>query len=204
MAYYNTRSAIPQAYYTDVTTSTPQAGLTVAAYDPYAVAPLTIPPTGASVGGPVGAAPLPPQHRSSSGAWNVSDDHMLINARASGKNWGQIQATYFPNKTPNACRKRHERLMERKCADDWDARKLERMAKDYMFLRKEIWAPLAQRTGEKWNVVEQKVRTDAKTHTLRSLDTTLDSTSSICHTSDPKAPTQSIPARAALLTSPLL
>ena len=47
--------------------------------------------------------------------------------------------------------------MERKGADDWDTRKLEKMAKEYMALRKEIWAPLALKTGEKWNVVEQKV-----------------------------------------------
>jgi hypothetical protein len=47
--------------------------------------------------------------------------------------------------------------MERKGADDWDTRKLERLSKEYMSMRKEIWTPLAQRCGEKWNVVEQKV-----------------------------------------------
>jgi hypothetical protein len=47
--------------------------------------------------------------------------------------------------------------MERKGADDWDARKLERIAKEYMTMRKEIWQPLASRVGEKWNVVEAKV-----------------------------------------------
>ena len=73
-----------------------------------------------------------------------------------GLNWQQIQSNYFPSKTPNACRKRHERLLERKGADDWDNLKLQRLAKEYMAMRKEIWSGLAARTGEKWNVVEAK------------------------------------------------
>lgn len=163
-------------YYGGMTTTAPQhmsmsTSLPGAAYDPYAVAPLTMqPPTHAghhhshSTASYLSTDPhhrvptssLPAQHRASSGAWNASDDQTLLGARASGQNWAQIQQNYFPSKTPNACRKRHERLMERKGADDWDTRKLEKMAKEYMSLRKEIWAPLALRTGEKWNVVEQK------------------------------------------------
>lgn len=103
-------------------------------------------------------APLPQSHRPSSGAWTINDDQQLMAARAQGLNWSQIKDTYFPNKTANACRKRHERLAERRDADDWDQRKFQRMAKEYMNMRKEIWAPLAARTGEKWNVVEAKVR----------------------------------------------
>ncbi len=95
--------------------------------------------------------------RPSSGAWNPSDDQTLMAARAQGMNWAPIQQAYFPTKTPNACRKRHERLMERRNADDWDGMKLENMAKHYMSMRREIWSSLAAQTGEKWNVVEQKV-----------------------------------------------
>jgi len=95
--------------------------------------------------------------RPSSGAWNPQDDATLMQARAQGMNWAPIQQNYFPSKTPNACRKRHERLMERRSADDWDGRKLEQLAKGYMSMRREIWQGLAQVTGEKWNVVEQKV-----------------------------------------------
>jgi hypothetical protein len=98
----------------------------------------------------------PVQHRASSGAWTPQDDQQLLTARMQGLNWGQIQANYFPSKTPNACRKRHERLLERKGADDWDNLKLQRLAKEYMAMRKEIWSGLAARTGEKWNVVEAK------------------------------------------------
>lgn len=42
-------------------------------------------------------------------------------------------------------------------SDDWDAEKLEHLAKEYISMRKEIWQGLAARTGEKWMVVEAKV-----------------------------------------------
>jgi hypothetical protein len=47
--------------------------------------------------------------------------------------------------------------MERRSADDWDGIKLENLAKNYMTMRRDIWSGLAAQTGEKWNVVEQKV-----------------------------------------------
>ena len=93
--------------------------------------------------------------RTSSGAWSPQDDEALLQARARGENWAQIQ-TLFHGKTPNACRKRHERLMERRNANDFDSRKMEHIAREYMSMRRELWQPLAQKTGEKWTVVEQK------------------------------------------------
>ncbi|KAG5974835.1 hypothetical protein E4U55_008030 [Claviceps digitariae] len=105
----------------------------------------------------IGAPTLPPtQHRASSGAWSPQADNQLITARMQGLNWSQIKDAYFPSKSANACRKRHERLVERKGADDWDTRKLQSLAREYMNMRKEIWSGLAARTGEKWNVVEAK------------------------------------------------
>lgn len=154
MAYFNPRPTLPTYY--DVSAAGAQQAMTVSSYDTYAVTPMNM-PDGAPVGGPVGGSSLPAQHRASSGAWNAQDDQTLLAARAAGQNWSQIQANYFPTKTGNACRKRHERLMERKGADDWDTRKLERLSKEYMAMRKEIWEDLARRCGEKWNVVEQKV-----------------------------------------------
>ena len=145
MPIYTSRQQMPMntGYYPTVPSSaSAQASMQAQAYDPYPPAVVTQPP-------------MP--HRASSGAWTPQDDQNLLQARQQGLNWAQIQSGYFPNKTPNACRKRHERLMERKGADDWDQRKLERMAKEYMSMRKEIWQPLAQRTGEKWNVVESMV-----------------------------------------------
>ncbi|OTB02719.1 hypothetical protein M426DRAFT_24504 [Hypoxylon sp. CI-4A] len=140
---YNTRPSLPlnTAYYPTVPSTSAQPSMQAQQYDPYQTEM-------------VPQAPLP--NRPSSGAWNLQDDQNLLAARQQGLNWAQIQSSYFPNKSPNACRKRHERLMERKGADDWDNRKLERLAKEYMSMRKEIWQPLAARTGEKWLVVESK------------------------------------------------
>jgi hypothetical protein len=100
--------------------------------------------------------PSPMPIRASSGAWSPTDDQTLMAARAQNMNWLPIQQAYFPSKTPNACRKRHERLMERRSADDWDGIKLENLAKNYMNMRREIWQGLAAQTGEKWSVVEAK------------------------------------------------
>ncbi|KAG4441018.1 hypothetical protein IFR05_003473 [Cadophora sp. M221] len=96
--------------------------------------------------------------RPSSGAWAPSDDATLMAARAQGMNWAPIQQSYFPSKTPNACRKRHERLMERRAADDWDGLKLENLAKHYITMRREIWFALAEKTGEKWNCMGQGLK----------------------------------------------
>ncbi|KAI0381134.1 hypothetical protein F5Y04DRAFT_84635 [Hypomontagnella monticulosa] len=98
----------------------------------------------------------PPPSRPTSGAWTVKDDQNLISARQKGLNWAQIQSVHFPHKSPMACRKRHERLFEHKDTSDWENRKLERLANEYMKMRKEIWQPLAQQVGEKWMVVEAK------------------------------------------------
>lgn len=77
-------------------------------------------------------------------------------------NWGPIQQMYFPNKSANACRKRHERLMSKKSAATCSGRRLEKIAHSYVGLRKETWTPIAAQTGEKWYVVEQKVCSSKK------------------------------------------
>ncbi|KAI7169216.1 hypothetical protein KC319_g7730 [Hortaea werneckii] len=88
--------------------------------------------------------------------WSAADDEILLQARASGLNWQPIANRHFPNKTANACRKRHERLIERRHVEDWDAEKLELLAHEYMICRKEMWETLANRIGERWAVVEAK------------------------------------------------
>ncbi|KAI6882622.1 hypothetical protein KC318_g15320, partial [Hortaea werneckii] len=88
--------------------------------------------------------------------WSAADDEILLQARASGLNWQPIANRHFPNKTANACRKRHERLMERRHVEDWDAEKLELLAHEYMICRREMWETLANRIGERWAVVEAK------------------------------------------------
>lgn len=104
---------------------------------------------------PYPEAPQPPQKVAA--IWSSSDDEILLQARASGLNWQPIANRYFPNKSANACRKRHERLVERRHGDDWDTYKLELLATEYMACRKEMWEVLAARVGERWLVVEAKV-----------------------------------------------
>lgn len=95
--------------------------------------------------------------RHTSSPWNTTDDNQLMHARQKGLNWQPIASTYFPNKTPNACRKRHERLMEkRNSADTWDGGKIEQLAKAYTEVREEMWGLLAKRVDEKWQDVERK------------------------------------------------
>ena len=89
-------------------------------------------------------------------AWSADDDARLMRCRAQGMNWGPI-ARQFPSKTPNACRKRHERLMEKKNAENWDGIKSKDLARVYMECREAVWKPIADRLGEKWNVIEAKV-----------------------------------------------
>jgi hypothetical protein len=91
------------------------------------------------------------------GTWTAADDRTLIMARSRGQNWADLQRAYFPTKTANACRKRYERLVERRGIHDYSARKLEMVANEYMNMRKEIWSGLAERVGMKWEVVESLV-----------------------------------------------
>lgn len=98
--------------------------------------------------------------------WSSTDDEILLQARASGLNWQPIASRHFPNKTANACRKRHERLIERRHVDDWDTHKLELLAQEYMACRREMWEVLASRLGERWAVVEAKVSLACRVHLL--------------------------------------
>jgi hypothetical protein len=50
--------------------------------------------------------------------------------------------------------------MERQNAEQWDGVKLNDLAQAYMEVRREMWSILASKVGEKWTVVETKVRLD--------------------------------------------
>jgi len=89
--------------------------------------------------------------------WSADEDQTLLDARASGMNWTPIAVKYFAPKSGNACRKRHERLMERRNAENWGGIKAETLAMEYMKLRASLWKPLADALGEKWQVIEEKV-----------------------------------------------
>jgi hypothetical protein len=96
-----------------------------------------------------------PGHRNTIN-WSSADDEVLVAARTAGLNWQTTAAKHFPHKTANACRKRHERLIERRTHEDWTTKRLDSLAVEYMELRKEIWGPLATKIGERWSVVEAK------------------------------------------------
>lgn len=99
----------------------------------------------------------PTGHERPSAAWTTEDDTQLMQLRTQGMNWGPI-STNFPGKTSNACRKRHERLMEKKNAESWDdSTRIEHLSRAYLQVREQMWKILAETLGEKWQTVETKV-----------------------------------------------
>ncbi|THV97542.1 hypothetical protein D6D27_02056 [Aureobasidium pullulans] len=124
-----------------------------------------------------------PGHRNTAN-WSAADDEVLVAARAAGLNWQSTASKHFPNKTANACRKRHERLVERRTHEDWNTKRLDVLAVEYMELRKEIWGPLAAKIGERWSVVEAKCM-EKGVKNLQSIARTARKTS---------APSEDIPA----------
>lgn len=97
--------------------------------------------------------------RRMTGVWLPEHDEQLILARQQGRNWAPI-AQNFPGKSANACRKRHERLVQkRNSTKGWDDAKMEALGKAYMDIREDMWKMLANRLGgEKWETVEAKVQ----------------------------------------------
>jgi hypothetical protein len=48
--------------------------------------------------------------------------------------------------------------MTKRRSTDWDETRLESLAVNYRQMREQIWAPLADRLGEKWEHIEKAVR----------------------------------------------
>lgn len=48
--------------------------------------------------------------------------------------------------------------MTKRRSTDWDESRLENLAVTYRQMREQIWGPLAERLGEKWEHVEKAVR----------------------------------------------
>ena len=104
----------------------------------------------------------PTTPRLAAGPWQPEDDERLLQARQQSMNWSDIAQQYFPAKTANACRKRHERLKDKRHTnEEWPTKKLEQMAAAYINCREEMWKKLAQAVGENWKDVESKVSTRA-------------------------------------------
>ncbi|KAK3985874.1 hypothetical protein QBC44DRAFT_249490 [Cladorrhinum sp. PSN332] len=110
------------------------------------------------------------------GSWSPADDKTLMLARSRGQGWGDIRQKHFPTRTPNACRKRWERLMEHRGTVEKDAHRMQRITDEYLEMRKAIWSPLAERMGESWQWVEaqclsvglKSIQSSARSHTHRN------------------------------------
>ena len=85
---------------------------------------------------------------------------MLIDAKSQGLGWNEIHQRFFPNKSGNACRKRHERLMVKLRTTEWDNARIQRVMAAYNEpgVREEFWSGIAHRFGERWEDVEKVVR----------------------------------------------
>lgn len=101
-------------------------------------------------------------------------------ARQQGLNWAPIANKFFPTKTPNACRKRHERLMDKRNSNgSWEGVKVEALAKAYLDVREEMWKILAARVNENWKTVEQKVSQSRRPTTRGAFSTLTNSRGSV-------------------------
>lgn len=108
----------------------------------------------------VAAAAAASAEKKAPSTWTSAEDETLVRARASGLNWEPIQQRYFPNKSPNACRKRHERILQNRQVDDWGSTKLELLATEYVNCRRQMWSILAARLNvneRNWAMIEEKV-----------------------------------------------
>ena len=68
-------------------------------------------PTRASPPPPLSPRRQGPTHPGLSTPWTLREDSMLIDAKSQGLGWNEIHQRFFPNKSSNSCRKRHERLL---------------------------------------------------------------------------------------------
>ena len=118
---------------------------------------------------PSPTTPVTPGHGGVQGSnnpsapWTTRDDDILLQARAQSHGWNQIQRDHFPNKTPNACRKRYERLTKRR-GSDWNDERMDRVTHRYMQMREQTWRPLADAVGEDWQDVEKLVSKKGPPH----------------------------------------
>ncbi|MCJ1313744.1 hypothetical protein MMC25_007424 [Agyrium rufum] len=95
-----------------------------------------------------------PSERSSA-AWTQDDDDRLHEARAKSLGWGEV-AKLFHSKSPNACRKRYERLKSQKQPGDWEGENLQELARIYVECRQQMWEMLARKMHyDKWEQLEK-------------------------------------------------
>ncbi|KIX01668.1 uncharacterized protein Z518_09394 [Rhinocladiella mackenziei CBS 650.93] len=97
--------------------------------------------------------PLPRPGQSS--PWTAEEDNILLDAKSQGLAWEEIKIKHFPNKSGNACRKRHERLLAKARKTDWDEARVQKLVNCYSRCREQIWRQLSDQVGERWDEVEK-------------------------------------------------
>ena len=116
---------------------------------------------------PLQYGPQPTANERTSAAWSPEDDMLLWDSRENRKlGWPQT-AELFQGKSPNACRKRYERLKLQKTPDEWEGARFDALAEVYVRCREEMWKKIAEQFGDKdtrWQTLEQQV--GHRTHTL--------------------------------------
>jgi len=79
--------------------------------------------------------------RNSSTGWTDSEDRILLEARCRGESWHKICDEHFANrKTPNACRKHHERLQRKDRAEALDGEGRDNLVLAYSQIKGKMWA----------------------------------------------------------------
>ncbi|KAK5467843.1 hypothetical protein LTS15_000816 [Exophiala xenobiotica] len=94
---------------------------------------------------------------SQSGPWTSEEDDILIKAKGQGLAWEEIHKKFFPNKTGNACRKRHDRLLIKARDPTWDEARTQKVVARYNRVRDQVWRGIAEQVGEKWEDVERVI-----------------------------------------------
>ncbi|EHY59641.1 hypothetical protein ABEF92_008103 [Exophiala dermatitidis] len=88
--------------------------------------------------------------------WTPEEDNALLEAKSRDMSWDEIHTQYFPNKTGNACRKRHERLQQ-KARGHWDEARIQRVVTCYNKHRERFWRGVGEQVGERWDEVEKMI-----------------------------------------------
>ena len=100
-----------------------------------------------------------PSHPGQSAPWTSAEDSALIDAKSQGLGWNEIHQRFFPNKSGNACRKRHERLMVKIRTTEWSEGRIQNVMNAYNSpgVREHFWRRIAEPFGERWEDVEKVV-----------------------------------------------
>jgi hypothetical protein len=113
------------------------------------------------------------RRRRTATTWTKANDDTLKRARIAGENWQEICDTYFPGfKTPNACRKRHERLAKQEFSKALDGEYRDHFIIAYFEVRQAMWSIFAEKLNyNDWQDLELKVRRrsqrEEETHATR-------------------------------------